>query len=64
VNISPLTAREVEALTFIYSAPRLETVGERNLWSKFFNWVRLTLRKRTRRPSPSSSAADWSSPGL
>jgi len=64
VNTGPLNVREIEALTFIGRTPATPAAGERIRWTKLFNRAWATLRKRTRRPSASSSAADWTFPGL
>lgn len=43
MNNSPLKARDIEALTFIYGGPGTVGAPERNRWSKFFNltWLKL-----------------------
>ena len=50
VNNSPLKAREIEALTFVYGTLRPVSLGARNRWSRFFNWAWLKLRMRN--PAP------------
>ena len=52
MNNSPLKARDIEALTFIYSATGPMTPAERKRPSRFFNWAWLKLRKRPARPLP------------
>jgi hypothetical protein len=64
VNTGPLNVREIEALTFMDSAPQPVTVGERDRWARFFKWARATLQKRTRRLSAFMPAADWIFPGV
>jgi hypothetical protein len=53
VNTSPLKAREVEALTFIYSAPEPVTGAQRSRSLGFLDWVWGMLRGRAGRPSSS-----------
>ena len=55
MNTSTLKARDIEALTFTYSAPR---------WSTLFSRMWAALRKRTRLPADFRTAADWTFSGL
>lgn len=48
MRTSPLKASEIEALSFIYEAPRSVIVAERNLWSVLLTRAWARLRQRTR----------------
>jgi hypothetical protein len=61
VNTSQLKAREVEALTFIYSANEPATADQRNRSPRFFDRVWGMLRRRPNvRPLPVTSGSELS----
>ena len=61
VKDSPLKAREVEALTFIYSANEPATADQRNRSPRFFDRVWGMLRRRPNvRPLPVTSGSELS----
>ena len=53
MNGSPLKARDIEALTFVYPASPPATRPERNRWFRFLNGAWVKVRKRTQHPSQS-----------
>jgi len=64
VNNYRLTAREVEALTFIFPETASPTAGERRRRSGLFRRVWALLRKQSRAAAPAGTWADWTFPGL
>jgi len=64
MNTSPLNAREIEALTFIYSAAGPTAAGQRSRGSRLFSWAWARVRKWARCAPVVASAADWTFPGL
>jgi hypothetical protein len=62
MNSSTLTAREIEAMTFVFTAPA--TAGGRGPWTRLLRWAREKVRRHRRRESIAMEAVDWSFPGL
>ncbi len=63
MNSSALKAREIEAMTFVFTAPAPATPGGRSAWTRLLRWAQETVR-RHRRGSIAMEAVDRSSPGL
>jgi hypothetical protein len=53
MNGSPLKARDIEALTFIYRAPESASSAAPNRWAKFLRCARVKRWKWNRHSSPS-----------
>jgi|HubBroStandDraft_4_1064222.scaffolds.fasta_scaffold1482661_1 hypothetical protein len=64
MNTSALTAREIEAMTFVFTAPAPATSGGRGPWTRLLRWAREKVRRHRGRESIAMEAVDWSFPGL
>jgi hypothetical protein len=64
MNSSALTAREIEAMTFVFTAPAPTTPGGGGPWTRLLRWAREKARRNRRRESTAMEAVDWSFPGL
>jgi hypothetical protein len=64
MNSSALTAREIEAMTFVFTAPAPATPVGRSPWTRLLRWAREKVRRQRRCESIAMEAVDWSFPGL
>ena len=64
MDAATLKAREIEAMTFIFSAPASGTPRRPGPWTRLLEWTRAKLKAHRRSESIAMHAVDSSFPGL
>lgn len=64
MNSSALKAREIEAMTFVFTAPAPATPGGRSAWTGLLRWAQEKVRRHRGRESIAMETVDSSFPEL